>query len=590
MTLATPSFVILGIGFLAPLVLLFLLSWRQSVPGSGLILDQWTTANYTRLLFDAYYFKIFWRTFTIALYATLLSLALGYPIAMAIARSKGRAKVFLLAVVLTPLLTNVVARTLGLMILLGRHGPINNLLVQLGLPRLTLVPGVPGIVIGLTQVFMPFLILSVSSVLENIDPALVEAARSLGCTRFGAFRRVVLPLSVPGIVGGSLFVFLLSFSAFVTPQLLGGGMVVVMTTLIRQQAMVLLNWPFASAVAIVLLLVSIVLVGTYTRALGGAERRESTRVAASGKISSWGRAVQGLRSASYDLAASLGRAWARFARYLRPMGQALGRLRFMVRAGGWGGKALIIAFILAPLPIVIVSSFSGSSLIMFPPRGGFSVRWYVGLLSRPEYIRSFFISLQIAALSVLIGVSTGTLAALALVRYRFPGREVLRTLFLSPLMLPAVLVGLALLRLLAMMGWTATFRGVLIGHLVLVTAYVIRTVSASLVGFDHSLEEASRNLGAGVFRTFRRVTFPLIKPGLIVASIFAFLVSFDETTVSVFITGPGTITLPVRLFSQLEYGLDPTVTAISSILVVIALLALLVADRLLGLEKFSTMR
>ncbi|MGD9676557.1 MAG: ABC transporter permease subunit, partial [Candidatus Bipolaricaulia bacterium] len=372
----------------------------------------------------------------------------------------------------------------------------------------------------------------------------------------------------------------------------GGGKVTVMTTLIRQQAVAVLNWPFAAAAAIVVLCVSAVLVTAYSRALGGAERKD-VATERRRRRSPWSPVVKAWRSAKgwvYDRAAALGRAREKLAKRSRIPSPSVSSLRFAGKPAGWLVKALVIAFILAPLPIVVVSSFSGSSLITFPPRGGFSTRWYASLLSRPEYIRSLFISLKIAALCVAIGVSTGTLAALALVRYRFPGREVLRTLFLSPLMLPAVIAGISLLRFLVIMGWTATLGGVLLGHLVLVTAYVIRTVSASLTGFDRSLEEAARNLGAGPFRTFRRVTFPLIKPGLIVASIFAFLTSFDETTISVFITGPGTTTLPVRLFAQLEYGLDPTVTAISSLLVAVALVSLFVADRLIGLDKFSAVR
>jgi putative spermidine/putrescine transport system permease protein len=127
----------------------------------------------------------------------------------------------------------------------------------------------------------------------------------------------------------------------------------------------------------------------------------------------------------------------------------------------------------------------------------------------------------------------------------------------------------------------------LLAHLVLTTAYVVRTISASLVGFDITLEEAARDLGANAFYTFRHVTLPIIKPGLIVAGIFAFIVSFDETTVSMFITGGRTITLSVRIFSQLEYGLDPTVTAISSLLILMAVGALFVIGKVFGLEKFS---
>ena len=154
-------------------------------------------------------------------------------------------------------------------------------------------------------------------------------------------------------------------------------------------------------------------------------------------------------------------------------------------------------------------------------------------------------------------------------------------------MLPAVIVGIALLRFLVEVRQTATFQGLFLAHLVLTSAYVIRTISSSLVGFDNTLNDAARDLGASAFHAFRTITLPLIKPGLIVAAIFAFITSFDETTVSIFITGGRTITLPVRIFSQLEYGLDPTVTAISSLLIVMALITIMIIGKVFGLEKFS---
>ncbi len=586
--LTTPSFVLLALGFLVPLGALFVISWYRGIPGSGLMIEEFTPANYVRLLTDGYYLMILWRTLRIALYSTLLSLVLGYPIALAIARSKGKTRILLLAAVVTPLLTNVVARNTGILIFWSRHGPISHVLSLLGLPRLAFVPGETGIILGLTQVFMPFLILSVSSVLENIDASLVEAARSMGSSKFRAFWKVVFPLSLPGVAAGSLFVFLLSFSGFVTPSLLGGGMVTVVSILMRRQAMEVLNWPFAAAAAVVLLLISLTLVTLYTRALGGTERSQATGTAAKPRRQRWwAPAIRACKDSSYDKLNAVGRAWDVLLRYRERYGLGLPGIGAATKVTAWTVKALIILFLLAPLVLVVVSSFQGSSLIMFPPRGGFSLRWYGEIIARTEYVRSFFLSLQIAGLCVLIGVSTGTLAALALVRYRFPGREILRTLFLSPLMLPAVLVGLALLRFLVMMGWTATFGGVLLGHLVLVTAYVTRTMAASLVGFDRSLEEASRDLGAGPLHTFRRITFPLIKPGLVVSSIFAFIVSFNETTVSIFVTGPGMITLSVRMFAQLEFGLDPTVTAISSTLVGLGLVTLAVVHKLFGLEKFA---
>lgn len=584
--LLSPGLLILTLGYFIPLIMLFVISFYKGVPGSGLMVEEFTTGNYLRL-FDAYYVEVLLRTFKIAIYTTILSLVLGYPVAVVIARSTGKIKSILLAIVLVPLLTNVVARTLGLMIILGRHGPVNQLLDLLGVPKINFIPGELGIIVGLTQVFMPYMILSISSVLSNIDFSLEGAARDLGSSKFEAFWKVTFPLSMSGIVAGSLFVFLLSFSSYVTPRLLGGGKVMVITMLIYQQAMLLLNWPFAAAVAVILLILSIVLVTFYTKATTSSKLIDTTVYGDFQKnhfsFQDFFRKINDWR---YDrvtttrLAVDVLTQKSALIRVLATLGLYFGK--FFIKT--W--KIFIVLFIIVPLPLVILSSFSASSMITFPPTG-YSIRWYTGIFERMEYVRSFLLSLRLSLLCVIISVSVGTLASLALARYNFRCREIIRSVFLSPLMLPAVIVGLALLRFFASIRWVATFQGILLAHLILTTAYVVRTVSSSLVGFDNSLEEAARDLGASSFYTLRKVTLPLIKPGLIVSAIFAFIVSFDETTVSIFITGGRTITLPVRIFSQLEYGLDPTVTAISSLLILMAVIALFIIGEVFGLDKFS---
>ena len=584
--LLSPGLLILTLGFFIPLIMLFVISFYKGVPGSGLMIKEFTIGNYLRFS-DVYYIEVLLRTFKIAIFTTILSLILGYPVAVVIARSSGKIKSILLAIVLVPLLTNVVARTLGLMIILGRHGPVNQLLDLLGVPKINFIPGELGIIVGLTQVFMPYMILSISSVLSNIDFSLEGAARDLGSSKFEAFWKVTFPLSMSGIVAGSLFVFLLSFSSYVTPRLLGGGKVMVITMLIYQQAMLLLNWPFAAAVAVILLILSIILVTFYTKATTSSklidtivdedfQKNHFSFQDFFRKINDW----RYDRVTTARLAVDVLIQKSALIRMLATLGLYFGK--FFIKT--W--KVFIVLFIIVPLPLVILSSFSASSMITFPPTG-FSFRWYTGIFERMEYVRSFLLSLRLSLLCVLISVSVGTLASLALARYNFRGREIIRSVFLSPLMLPAVIVGLALLRFFASIRWVATFQGILLAHLMLTTAYVIRTVSSSLVGFDSSLEEAARDLGASAFYTLRKVTLPLIKPGLIVAAIFAFIVSFDETTVSIFITGGRTITLPVRIFSQLEYGLDPTVTAISSVLILMAVIALFIIGEVFGLEKFS---
>ncbi|QRN85504.1 ABC transporter permease subunit [Clostridia bacterium] len=584
--LMSPGMIILTIGFFIPLIMLFVVSFYQGVSGSGIMLKEATLDNYINFM-DPYYATIIFRTFKIALFTSIASLILGYPVAMMISKSTEKMKTILLAVVLTPLLTNVVARTLGLMIILGKHGPINQLLGLFNIAPVKFIPGELGIVVGLTQVFMPYMILSISGILGNIDFSLEEAARDLGCSRMGAFWKVIFPLSMPGIVAGSLFVFLLSFSSFVTPRLLGGGKVMVITMLIYQQAMQLINWPFAAAASFVLLFFSTIMITLYSKAtastnvVGVAKNIDSK--SRTHKLRAFKRKIgDGVYNRKASIARSISSHTQKieFAESFKTIVQSIGK----VLLKSW--KVIIVLFIVLPLPLVILSSFSATSIITFPPTG-FSLQWYKGLVERTEYVKSFFLSLRLALLSVVISLSVGTLASLALARYDFKGKEFIRSVFLSPLSLPAVIVGIALLRFLAYIQWVATFQGLMLAHLVLTTAYVVRTVSASLIGFDLSIEEAARDLGASAFYTLRKITLPIIKPGLIVAGIFAFIVSFDETTVSIFITGGRTITLPVRIFSQLEYGLDPTVTAVSSLLILMSVTALLLIGKVFGLEKFS---
>ncbi len=585
--LLSPGMFILFFAFLIPMGLLFIVSFQTYVPGSGFADKAFTLDNFSRLL-EPYYLMILLRTFRIALLATLLSLVLGYPVAMLLSKSRGKKKSLLLGLILTPLLTNVVARTLGLMIVFGSHGPVNSLLGLFGLERVKFIPGELGIILGLTQVFIPYMILSINSVLENMNFNLEYAARDLGCSPFQAFWRVIFPLSSPGVVAGSLFVFLLSFSSFVTPRLLGGGTIMVMTMLVQQQAMQLLNWPFAAAAAIVLMLFSLILVSTYNRLTSKIERmNDRSGVHQEIRFDKGIYRITGMLSDGFYSITCL---ISGFLDTLFPARkERKGPLPFFGHTTGVLYRLftiLVLIFIILPLPIVMISSFSSSSMMSFPPEK-FSVKWYLGLLQKREYITSFLLSFRIALLSVVASLTIGTMAALAIKRYKYRFPEFLKTFFLSPLMVPAVIIGIALMRFMNLLGWINSFKAILTAHLLLTITYVIRTVLSSLVGYDLTIEYAARDLGAGPLLTFRKITLPLIKPGLIVAAMFAFIVSLDETTISIFIAGGRTTTLPVRIYSMLEHGLDPTVTAISSLLILLALGTLLLINRVIGLDKFK---
>jgi putative spermidine/putrescine transport system permease protein len=269
--LLTPAITWLLLFMAAPLVVLFVISLRAYQPGRGII-DTWQLGNYTKFVTDPFYLAVLWSTLAVGACVTLLTLILGFPVAYALAHSRGWKRSALYFGVLMPLLTSAVVRTFGWMILLGNNGFINRTLLQAGLidHPIRLMYNLLGVVIALTEVLMPFMVLALDAALLNIDPSVVEAARNVGAPPARVFLHIVLPLSLPGIVSGSILVFSLSISAFVTPSLIGGAQVMLMPTVIYQQALALLDWPFGAAIAFIMLATIVLLLAP---ALALIERR-----------------------------------------------------------------------------------------------------------------------------------------------------------------------------------------------------------------------------------------------------------------------------------------------------------------------------
>jgi putative spermidine/putrescine transport system permease protein len=246
--------------------------------------------------------------------------------------------------------------------------------------------------------------------------------------------------------------------------------------------------------------------------------------------------------------------------------------------------ALFITFILAPILIVCLVAFTPEGYLSFPTRG-FSLRWFRAILRYPEFINAFWQSLWLGALSSTLAVAFSVPAALAIARGRFVGREAVTALFLSPLMIPHVVLGVAFLRFFTQIGLGGTFTGLVLAHIVIVMPFAVRLVLSSAVGMDRAIEHAAISLGATGFTVFRRVTLPLILPGLASGWALAFINSFDEVTMTVFIAAPGTVTLPVRMFLYIQDNIDPLVTSVSACVIAITVAAMVALDRVYGLER-----
>jgi len=245
----------------------------------------------------------------------------------------------------------------------------------------------------------------------------------------------------------------------------------------------------------------------------------------------------------------------------------------------------ILTFLLAPIVIVVVFALNPTPFIQFPPVG-ISLRWFAKFFAARDFMHALGFSLQVAVLTTVCATVLGASAALAIARGNMPGARLVVATMLSPLMLPAILTGLALFQAYVLLDVGRPLWGLVAGHTLLTIPYVVRTTLAVLHNFDLRLEEAARNLGASPARTFFEVTLPLVKPGVLAGAIFAFIVSFDQFPVSLFLVSPGSETLPIVLFNYLKFDLDGTIGAASVVSILLAFLVVVALDRTVGLRAY----
>jgi len=254
------------------------------------------------------------------------------------------------------------------------------------------------------------------------------------------------------------------------------------------------------------------------------------------------------------------------------------------RLGLWVFSCLVIIFLIAPILVVIVVSFNDTTLFELPPTR-WSMRWYGTLLDSREWREAFWLSLWVAAAVTVLALMLGVPAGYALARSQFSGRRLLEFVLVSPMIVPVIVLALALYALFARLGLIGRPAGLLLAHTVLAMPVVIVIVGAAFRRADAGIELAARACGASFLRAFWSVSLPSVRPALIAAGAFAFLTSFDEVVLALFLGGPGATTLPKRIWEAVKFELDPSLTAISTLLVGLTLIALLLAE--LGRVKAS---
>ena len=249
-------------------------------------------------------------------------------------------------------------------------------------------------------------------------------------------------------------------------------------------------------------------------------------------------------------------------------------------------KALIGAILLvvmAPLVVPMMMAISDTPNIVFPPRG-FTLQWFGKVLQNPDAQASFSFSLQLAAIVTCLSLLIGVPAAAGLVRYRVPGRGFILGLVLSPVVVPLLVTGVALLQVFSMLGSHATFLQLIVGHMIICLPYVIRAVTASLMLVNRSLEDAASVLGAAPMTVARKVIWPQVRPGVLAGAVFAFIVSFDDYPISMWLADGDHFPIPLYLDSQIQLSFDPSIAAISSLMIFFALLLVLVIEKVFGIS------
>ncbi len=254
----------------------------------------------------------------------------------------------------------------------------------------------------------------------------------------------------------------------------------------------------------------------------------------------------------------------------------------LIRIVSW----TLLAYLVLPLVVILGASLTTTPFLAFPPEG-MTLDWYRKMMADASYMSSFATSTLLAGAATILAVVMTVPAALALARFSFPGKATVSAVLMSPLVLPHIVLGAALLQFGAYFGLTRSFLALLVGHTVIVAPFVLRSAFALLTPEQRALEEASSDLGARPWTTFFLVTLPQIRPGIVAGSIFAFISSFINVELSIFNTTAEMNTIPVQLFNYVQYTIDPTIAAVSGATIIAAVIAIVVLDLTIGLDMLS---
>lgn len=254
----------------------------------------------------------------------------------------------------------------------------------------------------------------------------------------------------------------------------------------------------------------------------------------------------------------------------------------IVRIAAW----CVVVFLMAPIPIIILVSFSSAQYLTFPPPG-FSLQWYERFLGSNEWAQSIWVSLQVAVFSAILTMVLATMAAIPMVRANFSRKSIVYAVLLAPMIIPVIITAIALYFVFAQMGLNGTVLAITIGHTIVVLPIAFVVLSSTLQGLDPRLEKAAISLGASPLAAFYHITLPLLMPGILSAGLFSFLTSFDELIIPLFLGGPATQTLAVRIWNSVVMEIEPTISAVSVFLIAMTMVVMVLASLLKRAFRWS---
>jgi len=563
----------------APLVVLLLVLLIYPV-GQLLLLSVvddkgFTLAQYHRLFESSVYVNVLLITLKISLWTTFFSVVAGYPVAYLISSLSAKRKTSLLFWVLLSFWTSFLVRTFAWVVLLGRNGVVNQLLQALGIldAPANLLYNFGSVLVGMVHALMPLAVLTMLSVMENIDRNLPRAASTLGARPGTAFWKIYFPLSMPGVAAAAIMVFVTAIGFFITPALLGGRKETMITQIIIDQVQQTMNWEFAGAVSVLLLVVVLVVFAIYDKVLGLSTMTggASTRVRASGKESLSRRAGDAVLTVLANVSDAL---FALLPKRVRRSVSGTGQSRTL-----WWIVLGLLAFLSAPAFLMIPLSFDSGSGLTWPPKG-FSLQWYEQMFTSPVWMQAITRSLIVGVGTGLLAMLIGTPAAFLLVRANMRGKSAMLAFVLSPIVVPRMIIAVGMFYFFARVGLVGSTIGLILAHTVVAVPYVVITMMAVLRNYDTRLDLAAQSLGAGPWATLRFVTFPILGAGLMSSFLFAFATSFDELTIALFASGGLNATLPKQFWDEVTLQISPVIAAVSTCLFIFIAALIWLADRL----------